>query len=232
MSSKTPLLRVSHLAVRYAHCQVLDDVSFVVEPEDYIGIIGPNGAGKSTLEKAILGLIPIDKGVVEFAPGTVVSYLPQLLPGENAGFPAKVREIIGTGFLGQRVSQAERRRRIDSLIDRLEIGALQRKLIGELSGGQLQRVLLARALVRKPDLLFLDEPTSALDAQVRETFYRLIDDINRSEKTAIVLISHDQNRICCHAKKILDLDGRVKFFGDIAAFDRYKKETQHVHDHR
>ena len=180
------IVRTELLSCSYREGRVLEDISFQVERGDYVGIVGPNGSGKSTLVMALLGLVTISKGSASLF-GTVLSdfrdwhkvgYLPQSLHLVNPVFPATVHETVGLGLLSlksfpKRLNRSDKYQILRTL-DELGISDLQHKLIGELSGGQLQRVLLARAIVNDPELLVLDEPTAALDPETRERFYAMI----------------------------------------------------------
>lgn len=229
MTKENTLIEVKNLYVSYGNQVVLRDVNLKVSPGDYIGIIGPNGAGKSTLQKAILSLVRKDSGEISYSKDLKISYLPQLnvRPGQ---FPAKVSEVINSGFVGTKFSRNQRRKRIADTVKDLGLEKYTSKLIGSLSGGELQRVLLARSIVSSPNLLLLDEPTSALDPGIREQFYILLGEINKEKDTAILVISHDQDTICCHAKHIMDIDVSVKFFGNVHQFTQYRRGVIHEHN--
>lgn len=209
---------------------MLEDVSFLVESGDYVGIVGPNGSGKSTLIKALLGLVVISNGSAAlfgtplplFRDWHKVGYLPQSLNLVNPIFPATVRETVGLGLLSlknfpKRLNRADNDK-ISIILDELGISDLEYKLIGELSGGQLQRVLLARSIVNDPELLVLDEPTAALDPETRGRFYAMIADINRSRGVTVLLVTHDSGTIGKYASKMLYLDKKLLFYG---SFDQF-----------
>lgn len=237
------LIRVENLTVRYGRHEALTDISFSVEKGDYIGIVGPNGCGKTTLIKALLGLNRPSSGTIVFNNGAATAqgflgYLPQKAISADRVFPATVKEIIATGLIHSngfqlRMSQADKAR-IDTVLERLKIQDLKSKRIGSLSGGQLQRVLLGRALVASPKLLILDEPTSALDPQIREEFYTLLTSLNQDDGVTILLVSHDIGSVGRYTNKMLYLDRRLVFFGGYEQFcgspdmTRYfGYETQH-----
>lgn len=218
------------LSCSYREGKVLEDISFQVEHGDYVGIVGPNGSGKSTLVKALLGLVTISKGsaslfgnsLSNFRDWHKVGYLPQSLHLVNPVFPATVHETVGLGLLSlkrfpKRLNRTDKDK-IDLTLDELGISDIKHKLIGELSGGQLQRVLLARAIVNDPELLVLDEPTAALDPETRGRFYAMIADINRSRGVTVLLVTHDSGSIGKHASKMLYLDKKVLFYG---SFDQF-----------
>lgn len=218
------------LACRYREGKVLEDITFQVMRGDYVGIVGPNGSGKSTLIKALLGLVPINSGTAtlfgsplqQFRDWHKVGYLPQSLHLVNPVFPATVHETVGLGLLSlkrfpKRLNRSDHDK-IENILDELGVLDLQRKLIGELSGGQLQRVLLARAIVNDPELLVLDEPTAALDPETRGRFYAMIADINRTRGVTVLLVTHDSGAIGEHASKMLYLDKKILFYG---SFDQF-----------
>ena len=218
------------LSCSYREGRVLEDISFQVQRGDYVGIVGPNGSGKSTLIKALLGLVTINSGSAAlfgtslsvFSDWHKVGYLPQSLHLVNPVFPATVHETVGLGLLSlkrfpKRLNRSDNDK-ISAMLEELGISDLKHKLIGELSGGQLQRVLLARAIVNDPELLVLDEPTAALDPETRGRFYAMIADINRSRGVTVLLVTHDSGAIGEYASKMLYLDKKILFYG---SFDQF-----------
>lgn len=246
------VIEVERLSARYNSADVLQEISFEAEAGDYIGVAGPNGAGKTTLIRAVLGLADTSGGSVKlfgehlanFRQWHKVGYLPQRA-NFSLLFPASVREIVGLGLLARkrtpkRLTSGDADR-IDEALELLGIGSLRKKLIGELSGGQQQRVLLARALVTKPQVLFLDEPTAALDPQIRESFFDTIRTLNRDMRVTVLLVTHDLGEIGQHAAKLLYVDKRVVFYGKFSDFcvstemtDYFGTHSQHLicHQHR
>jgi zinc transport system ATP-binding protein len=240
------------LSARYNSVDVLQEISFEASRGDYIGVAGPNGAGKTTLIKALLGLVDISGGSVQlfgeklqcFSQWQKVGYLPQRA-NFSPLFPASVKEIVGLGLLTQKHTpkrlSAGDATRIDEALDLLGIGSLRKKLMGELSGGQQQRVLLARALVSRPELLFLDEPTAALDPQIRDSFFDTIRGLNRDARITVLLVTHDLGQIGQQATKLLYVDKRIVFYGKFSDFcvsaemtDYFGTHSQHLicHQHR
>lgn len=242
---------VMGVTLRYQGAEALTDVSFGVSAGDYVGIVGPNGSGKSTLIRCILGLARPDLGEIrlfgtplsDFDQWQRVGYLPQGLQYFNPHFPATVSEVVGLGLLaGRRFPRRPRPGDGDAVAHALElmgIGSMRDRLVGELSGGLRQRVLLARALVSGPELLVLDEPTTALDPETRESFYQTLRDLNRSRGTTIILVTHDSGTIGSHASRFLYLDKRVVFYGGFDEFcgspamsDFFGNHSQHLICHR
>ncbi len=232
-------LAVEKLCVDFQGAEILSRIDLKVEAGDYIGIVGPNGSGKTTLIRAVLGLVPASSGRVvlfgrdqpSFTDWKRIGYLPQRLAHLDQRFPANVEEVVSAGLIASRpypkeMSSADRERVMETLKD-LEIAELRTRMIGRLSGGQQQRVLLARALVRGPELLFLDEPTTALDPGTRELFYALLQKINQTRRTAILFVSHDPAAMGKYAGKLLYLDKRVIFFGTFDDFCHSPDMTQY-----
>ena len=239
------------LSCCYREGKVLEDVSFTVERGDYVGIVGPNGSGKSTLVKALLGLVTVCGGraalfgsqLSQFRDWQRVGYLPQSLHLVNPVFPATVHETVGLGLLShkrfpKRLNRDDRNK-IDETLRELGVYDLRDKRIGELSGGQLQRVLLARAIVNDPELLILDEPTAALDPETRGRFYDMISAINRERGVTIILVTHDSGVIGEYASKMLYLDKKLLFYGNFDEFchspemsSLFGEHSQHLMCHR
>ena len=225
-----PILSVKNVCSGYGPVEVLHNVTFAVEKDDYIALAGPNGAGKTTLMKTILGLMDRYNGTIElfgqemksFVRWDRIGYLPQRVNAFNPLFPAVVKEVVGLGLLSQKRFPKNYTKndeiRIKQTLDLMDITDLKDKLIGELSGGQQQRVFLARSLVSNPELLILDEPSTALDAPSRESFFELLKKLNSVAGITIILITHDTAQIGQYAKKLLYLDKQVVFYGSFADF--------------
>lgn len=244
-------LAIRNLRAGYHGSEALRDVTFSVNRGDYLGICGPNGSGKSTLVKVILGLVTPQAGEISllgtprdsFKEWRRIGYLPQGLQFFNPHFPATVDEVIRLGRLSGK-SFPRRFGREDTLavertMDWMGIGHIRGRMIGELSGGLRQRVLLARALVNEPELLVLDEPTTALDPETRESFYKLIYEMNRERGTTVLLVTHDTATIGKYATHLLYLDKKVIFCGDFDDFCNSSEMTglfgehgQHLVCHR
>lgn len=213
-----PLISVRNLSIYYDRKPVLSNVSFDVERGDYICIVGENGTGKTTLMKGILGLIPIKTGSLFFGEGVKmnhIGYLPQFNPAQK-DFPASVFEVVLSGCLNQMrfrpfYSSRERRKAISNLAQ-LGILDIKNKSYKTLSGGQQQRVLLARALCAADKVLFLDEPVSGLDPIITTELYQIIQELNRSGIT-VMMISHDVKAAVKNANKVLHLGRNSIFFG-------------------
>ncbi|MBP3784440.1 MAG: ABC transporter ATP-binding protein [Butyrivibrio sp.] len=201
----------------YDRKPILQDITFSVSKGDYLCIIGENGSGKSTLMKTLLGLIPELDGDITFSDGvkrTDIGYLPQQTPVQK-DFPASVYEIVLSGFqnkcgLRPFYTKKEKENAIQNII-KMGISDLKDKCFRELSGGQQQRVLLARALCATDKILLLDEPVAGLDFNAMKDMYELIESLNKSG-TTIIMISHDLSEVEKYASHILHI-GKSVFFG-------------------
>ncbi len=223
------IISVENLKVKYDSYEVLQNINFSIEKRDYIAIVGPNGAGKTTLIKALLGLIDGIDGKISFY-STKIGYLQQKISLHDAKFPASVQEIIMSGLLINkkfpRIFTKKDKEKSEEIMSLLGIEKLKNKLIGKLSGGEFQKVLLARSLISEPEILFLDEPTTALDPVSREKFYNLLKDLNESKNITIILISHDIGSVGKYAKKIMYIDRKLIFYG---TFEDFCRSTDMTH---
>ena len=216
-----PALEIKGLWAGYDHAPALEDVSFQVPQGDILGIIGPNGAGKSTLFKAVLGLLSPWKGqaLIFGQPINVqrepVGYMPQM-ELVDWDFPVSVMDVVLMGRyhrrgLLKRPSKGDRSAAQEAL-DRVGISHLGDRLIGELSGGERRRTLLARALTNNPRLLLLDEPMAGLDATAQHQLISILRDL-RDEGATVVLSTHDLSCISAACDSTLCLNQRVIAYG-------------------
>ena len=216
-----PALELKGLWAGYNHQPVLEDVSFKVARGEIVGIIGPNGSGKSTLMKTVLGLVKPWRGRILVlgqlgAPErSRVGYMPQV-EQVDWDFPVTVGDVALMGRYARRglLRRANRldREAADAALERVGIFHLRNNLIGDLSGGQRRRVLLARALVNQPELLLLDEPTAGMDATAQHQLLDIIDDL-RQEGTTVVLSTHDLSCVPEWCVKAACLNRRLIAFG-------------------
>ena len=217
-----PIIKVANLSYRYDSIPSLDHISFTVDKGDFLGIIGPNGAGKTTLFQCMLGIVNDFSGQINLFGFDIrqdkkmlqrIGYVPQKKSVEQA-FPATVSEIVSLGMIGKKIS----RESIDSAIEFVELGAYRNKRIGELSEGQQQRVIIAKALVNQPDLLILDEPTTGIDSAAQQRFYDLLTKLNKDKGITIVWSSHDMNAVEKLASKVACIDRKLFFHGESEDF--------------
>ena len=213
------IVSLKNIQAGYDGKTILKDVSFDIHENDYVGIIGPNGGGKSTLLKVILGIIKPTKGeVAYFKNGERTSrismgYLPQYNKIDKT-FPISVYDTILTGVTNDRGLfgrfTAEQRQQVDATIAKMDLQGLEDRPISALSGGQLQRILLARALVSRPDILILDEPNTYIDEIYQAQMYSLLDNLNK--ECAVILVSHDIEMMKEKAKQIVCVNRSVRHY--------------------
>ena len=218
-----PLIQCENLTMSYENRNAVENVSFSIEPGDYLCIVGGNGSGKSTFLKGLLGLMRPKNGKILFGDGltqTSIGYLPQQTVVQR-DFPASVQEVVISGCLHQKgfgpFYKPSQRTAANAAMEKLNITSLRKKSYRALSGGQQQRVLLARALCATDKLLLLDEPVTGLDPVVTSDLYALLKQLNQ-EGVAIVMVSHDINCSIHNARKILHMNTGVLFFGSVEAY--------------
>lgn len=214
----SPVLRLTDISASYDHRCVLSGVCLDVADRDFLGIIGPNGGGKTTLVKVMLGLKKPDMGsVVAYRGGMpsddiTIGYLPQYTHIDRQ-FPVSVREVVLSGLASRKPLFGSYGPGLQQLaqeaMQRLGIDGLAGRHIAALSGGQLQRVLLARAIVAKPDIVVLDEPNTYMDRHFQAGMYRLLHDINN--ECAVVVVSHDTAALRDNARNIAYVNGTLSY---------------------
>jgi zinc transport system ATP-binding protein len=199
------LFEMHSLSASYGANVVLQDVDFRVIENDFIGVIGPNGGGKTTLLKIILGLLaPVNGSMVfntQLLDGKSIGYLPQISTGD-INYPVTVTDIVLSGLMihkgiisGMSSSDREKAKMV---IDELGLSEMAESTLNELSGGQMQRVFLGRAIIGDPKLLLLDEPGNFVDTTFENDFYEKLRDLNK--RMAILMVSHDVGTISSHIK--------------------------------
>lgn len=202
-----PLIHLNHITFSYSGAPVLEDVDLKIHENDFIGVIGPNGGGKTTLLKLILGLIKPDSGKIYFREDLPrhkrpIGYLPQVKHLDRK-FPITVLDVVRSGSMMRPFpfqNGNDEKEAAMNLLDEAGIRHLYNKAIGELSGGQMQRAFLCRALISDPKVLILDEPDTFVDAHFEGEIYERLRILN--EKMAIVLVSHDVGTISMYVKTI------------------------------
>jgi zinc transport system ATP-binding protein len=241
------VLKAQDVCFAYTRTPVLEHISFEVQAGDYIGIIGPNGGGKTTLLKVLLGLVKGQGNIAWFGQSFAhfkdwhkVGYLAQKSPVSQSRFPISAEEVVLMGLpahKGSGVSVSELKEVYEAM-QQTQTREYAGKIFHDLSIGQQQRVLLARALVSRPEILILDEPSTALDAQSREMFFNLLGELNSRRKTTILLITHDTGEVGKHISKFMYIDKNLVFFGTKAEFchseavaEKLGPFAQHTIDH-
>jgi len=220
---------------------VLRDVDFTIAPGEIVTVVGPNGSGKSSLLKALVGVLAPVSGRIERRPGLRIGYVPQRLAVDQT-LPLSVDRFLS---LPRRRPAAARA----AMLERLGAAGLGKRQLAALSGGQFQRVLLARALLDAPDLLILDEPTQGLDQPGIAGFYQLIEAIRAETGVAVLLVSHDLHVVMSATDRVICLNGHVCCegtprivsnapeyralfgLGTGGALALYRHEHDHGHDH-
>ena len=231
------LIVVDNLSVRYGGNTVLRHVDLTVELGEIVTIVGPNGSGKTSLLRAIIGATPPTVGQVTLKPGLQIGYVPQRLHIDPT-LPITVNRYMRlTGRVGRQ-----------DCAEALEIAGvadLQNRQMSQLSGGQFQRVLLARALINRPEVLLLDEATQGLDQPGSAAFYRQIEEVRRDTGCAVLMISHELHVVMSASDRVICLNGHVCCEGSpavVASAPEYRALFgtgtggalalyQHDHDH-
>src|SRR5574344_506885 len=204
-----PIIKIENVYAGYGNEDVLQNASLTIFDHDFLGIIGPNGGGKTTLIKIILGLIKPKSGNIHFLHdgkeirSLTMGYLPQY-NDIDMKFPISVEEVILSGLSKQKPLfkpfTREQRKLVEETIHDMELEDIKKRPIGKLSGGQIQRVLLSRAIVAKPDVLILDEPNTYIDKKYQAQMYEMLSEINK--RCAIILVSHDIGTILQNVKDV------------------------------
>ena len=224
MSAK-PIIEIKNLSAGYDGRTVLRDVNLTIYGRDFLGIIGPNGGGKTTLIKCILGLLKPTAGEIIYypddsQPSTATSqltmgYLPQYNSIDRK-FPITVEEVILSGLSSKKslISRftAEHREKARQVIARMGLEGLEERAIGALSGGQLQRALLGRAIISDPQIIILDEPSTYIDKRFEARLYQLLAEINKD--CAIILVSHDIGTVLQQVKSIACVNETLDYHPD------------------
>lgn len=237
------LVQLSQISVSFDGRHILQDVHLTVRKQEIVTLIGPNGAGKTTLVRIVLGLLKPQAGSVEIASGLNVGYMPQKLQLDST-LPLTVKRFLA---MGQRNTEAELERLIDEALTETAVAHLVRQQMHKLSGGELQRVLLARALLRKPSLLILDEPAQGVDVSGQAELYQLIQNVRDRHNCGVLMVSHDlhlvmsatdevvclNHHVCCHGKpeQVSNDPSYLSLFGAATAENIAVYTHHHNHHH-
>jgi zinc transport system ATP-binding protein len=242
LTQPKPLLEIRGLNVKYPNgVTALENINLDIFESDLIALIGPNGAGKSTLLKAILGLIKPSSGSIKLFGCTdldknlkSVGYVPQTALVRDPNLPFTVYETVMMGrtpvaglLHGLRKSD---RQKVDEVLKLFGIYELKDRKIGQLSGGQSQRVFLAKAMVAEPKMLLLDEPTSGVDMASKQEFYSILERLNKERQIAVILSSHDVGVVTKIANRVLCINRSQYFCGLNHEFEA-DKEIHRMYNH-
>lgn len=216
-----PIIEARHLGFSYGATPVLADCTFTIHAGDFVALVGDNGAGKSTLIRLLIGELDPSSGSIElmgvksshFRSWRQIGYVPQEDTVKLAGFPATVEEVVRTGLYASRgmwrpYGKAERLAVADAL-EATHVTGLEKRLIGDLSGGQRRRVLLSRALVGKAELLILDEPTAGVDETGSESFFGMLAHLVAQTGLTVLMVTHDLAHARAYADQLLLLSGGI-----------------------
>lgn len=240
-TSAEPLLNAVDISVRQGSVEVLQKVTFSIHAGEIVTIVGPNGSGKSTMLRTLVGILPVHEGCIDRRRGLSIGYVPQRLQMERT-MPLSVRRFFDLPRRARRddLAQVSERVQVDHLLD---------KQMMDLSGGQLQRVLLARALLNKPDMLVLDEATQGLDQRGSAEFYHQIESVRNELGCAVLMVSHELHVVMSASDRVICLNGHIccegtpevvsskpeyrALFGSgtRGALALYRHEHDHSHEH-
>lgn len=226
-------VEINNLSVQYNNIPALSNISLSVAENDFLAIIGPNGGGKSTLIKTVLGIIKPQCGTIKIFGQShekysfPIGYVPQF-SNFSRDFPIKVIDVIMIGRLTGRINLFHQYTNMDykiaeNLMKKLDIIYLKNRQIGQLSGGQLQKVLIARALATEPKLLLLDEPTASVDNDSKTEIYEFLKVVNQF--TTIILVTHDIAAISSYIKNIACLNKELYYHGELELDNNIIKKT-------
>lgn len=215
----------------YNSVPVVRDINFSITPGEFAAILGPNGSGKTTLMKLALGLLKPTSGQVllfgepaeTFTDWHKVGYVPQRTQATESRFPASVREIVNfgsySGFSPLSIFKRDKSNRVDEAMEMAGIAQLASRRVSDLSVGQQQRMLIARSLVRKPELLVMDEPIAGVDAAGEEQFHTMVRRLNRDLGITIVMVSHDIGAVMREATTCACINRDIVFHGPVHQLD-------------
>ncbi|HWJ78079.1 MAG TPA: metal ABC transporter ATP-binding protein [Niallia sp.] len=210
------LATIKNLTFGYEHVPSLENVSFDLEFGEFVGITGPNGASKSTLLKLLLGLLKPWSGEVRINKVNIngkkltVGYVPQQIASFNVGFPSTVIELVRSGRF-QKKKWFQRLQDVDheavkKALEMVGMWDFRYRKVGELSGGQKQKIVIARILASEPDLLVLDEPTTGMDVNSRKGFYEFMKHQVNFHNRTVIMVTHDQDEVEGYLDKIIHIE--------------------------
>lgn len=220
---KDPIVQMEHVSVAYQNLVALNDINLDIYKGEYIGIFGPNGSGKTTLLKTILGLIKPINGIIKLfgesnsnRSRAKIGYVPQN-PSANRSFPATVLDVVEMGLYGKvgfmKPLKEKHAERAAKALHDVHLGHYRNRPIGHLSGGELQKVMVARALVSEPEIILLDEPTSNLDFMMTKDLMEILEELNKKYAITIICIHHHLEILRPYISRLLLINRRIVYDG-------------------
>ena len=216
------MIQFEHVSFSYPDTPVLKDVCFHLEEGQFVGILGPNGGGKSTFLRLALGLLKPSSGTIKRT-SKKISYIAQTTAISDTSFPATVEEVIALGLVDSKIrfDFAQKKKRVKEIMEEFQLTKYRKRLVNELSGGQLQRVKIAKALISQPALLVLDEPDAGMDEHAHENLVQVINQLHK-KKTTILFVSH-------HPHDLEDAD--AIYFIEQGQILTYEAKLERGHSH-
>lgn len=212
------IIEVRNLSFSYGNHLILKNINLNIHKGDYIGIVGPNGGGKTTLIKLILGLLENRSGEI-IVHSDNIAYVGQKATDIDLRFPITVAEVVKLGTDQKSAEEA---------IKDVGLSDIKSKMIGTLSGGQMQKAFIARAIAQKPEILVLDEPTSGIDKNSQKEFYRILRKLNREKGITLIIISHDVDIITKEVTEIAAINQGLVFYGRTSEFIREEHGIKYI----
>jgi zinc transport system ATP-binding protein len=223
---KEKIIEIKNVSIYRSNDLIIKNANFSISRGDYVGIVGPNGGGKTTLIQAILGFIPVKKGLIRlfgeniksFSQWERIAYVSQNAINFDNKFPLTVRELVALGRINKknigRKLNINDWKIVDESLKFMGVSNIANKRIGNLSSGQKQRIFISKALVRNPEIIFLDEPVAGIDASTLEKFYKKLSDLNSKKNITIIIVSHDLSAVFCRMSKLICINRDV-YISDI-----------------
>ncbi len=235
LNTDQPIIQIHDLYYRYEKENVLEDINLSIPSGAFLAVVGPNGSGKSTLLKLILGLLKVQTGEIKvfgedinrFKERHLIGFVSQKANSFNTGFPATVYEVVASGLTKKvglfKFLTSGDKQKVFEAIESVGLTKFINRNIGDLSGGQQQRVFIARALVSDPRLLILDEPTVGVDAQHVQSFYEMLEQLNKDLGITLLLVTHDIGTISNKVTHVACLNKHLYFHGNSHEFEHFQE---------
>lgn len=232
----TPLISLQNISFAYTSESTLEHITLDVIAGDYMGVIGPNGGGKTTLIKLMLGLLQPQAGKIQlwgtdshaFKQWHKIGYVPQRASNSEFRLPITVQEVVSFGRVGDkpRTSRQSDRTAVQTAMERVGIAELAKRRLSDLSGGQQQKVFIAKALAAEPEVLVLDEPTVGVDVRAQDEFYQLIAELNKHQGLTIIMVSHDIDVVVNEVSKLACINKALVYHGHPKEFMQHDYMTK------